>query len=319
MRYVFRADASKFIGSGHVMRLSAIAEELIARHEFVIFVGEIQDLTWVEKHILTLGFSETYIDPALFETNPETDILIIDSYTISTNDDFLLRSNWLHVISIVDELTPNYSCDLRIHPGLDSLWTGNSKTPILAGPKYIPIRKSLKINSEKRNADRPFTIGIVGGGSDPYNSVLEIARVLHDIENPFVVFLFTNMTINLVIDERFTYVPIGDRLEEITRDCDLIFTTSSTSSLEFLARGLPIGVVKVADNQDQNYNLLGQLGAAALIGTRSNEDIWNLNSALICQLIESPEIRESLISKSHNLIDFNGSSRIIEAIKSLDF
>jgi spore coat polysaccharide biosynthesis predicted glycosyltransferase SpsG len=127
------------------------------------------------------------------------------------------------------------------------------------------------------------------------------------------------MTINLVIDERFTYVPIGDRLEEITRDCDLIFTTSSTSSLEFLARGLPIGVVKVADNQDQNYNLLGQLGAAALIGTRSNEDIWNLNSALICQLIESPEIRESLISKSHNLIDFNGSSRIIEAIKSLDF
>jgi spore coat polysaccharide biosynthesis predicted glycosyltransferase SpsG len=319
MRYVFRADASRFIGSGHVMRLSAIAEELIARQEYVVFVGQIQELIWVEKHILRLGFSEICIEPELFNPNPETDILIIDSYIIPTSDTFILRSNWLHVISIADELTPDYICDLRIHPGLDSSWTGKSKTPILSGPRYIPIRKSLQIKTRKRNGDKPVTIAIIAGGSDPYNLVSEIARILHTIEIPFAAFFFTNLTINLIKDERFTYVPIGECLEEITHDCDLIFTTASTSSLEFLAQGFPLGVVKVVDNQEQNYNLLGQLGAAGLIGVRSSEDIWNLNLALIGELIESADLRKSLMSKSQNLIDFNGSTRIIEAIKSLAF
>ena len=43
MRYVLRADAPEFIGAGHVMRSSAIAEELIARGENVIFVGQVSD------------------------------------------------------------------------------------------------------------------------------------------------------------------------------------------------------------------------------------------------------------------------------------
>ena len=317
MRYVFRADASRFIGSGHVMRTSAIAEELIARREVVIFVGQIQDLSWVQNRVLTLGFSEIYVDSTQFKNNPETDVLIIDSYTISTTDSFLVKSNWLHVISIVDDQTPNYHCDLRIHPGLDASWTGNSKTPILAGPKYIPIRKSLEVSLEKKEVGGLFTIGVVAGGSDPHNLVLKIGEILHSLADPFLVFLFTNSTVNLVKDTRFTYIPIGQRLEEITRKCDLIITTSSTSSLEFLARGLPIGVVSVVENQNHNYKVLGELGIAALIGTRSNESIWSLNSTLISQLVISEELRQSLVTKSRGIIDFRGSLRIVDAIKSL--
>ena len=44
MRYVLRADASKILGAGHVMRSSAIAEELITQGAEVVFVGEISDL-----------------------------------------------------------------------------------------------------------------------------------------------------------------------------------------------------------------------------------------------------------------------------------
>ena len=40
------------------MRLSAIAEELIARDEEVSFVGSISNLPWVEDQIAELGFSE---------------------------------------------------------------------------------------------------------------------------------------------------------------------------------------------------------------------------------------------------------------------
>ena len=47
MRYVLRADASQSMGSGHVMRSSAIAEELIARGEDVVFVGQISEIPWL--------------------------------------------------------------------------------------------------------------------------------------------------------------------------------------------------------------------------------------------------------------------------------
>jgi spore coat polysaccharide biosynthesis predicted glycosyltransferase SpsG len=58
MTYVIRADASPTIGSGHVMRSSANAEELIARGEKVVFVGLISYLLWVTERKMDLGFIE---------------------------------------------------------------------------------------------------------------------------------------------------------------------------------------------------------------------------------------------------------------------
>jgi hypothetical protein len=42
-------------------------------------------------------------------------------------------------------------CELRIHPGLDSSWVGDSIVPILAGPRYIPLRASLSQNVNEIN------------------------------------------------------------------------------------------------------------------------------------------------------------------------
>ena len=47
MRFIFRADASRENGSGHVMRSSVLAEEAISRGYECIFIGEISDLDWV--------------------------------------------------------------------------------------------------------------------------------------------------------------------------------------------------------------------------------------------------------------------------------
>jgi len=106
MRYVLRADASQSIGAGHVMRSSAIAEELIAIGKEVIFVGQITDLPWVEGRIASLGFAHVYPDSNGFESNPDSDVLILDSYEIDESDAFIAQQNWCRVIAIVDEITP---------------------------------------------------------------------------------------------------------------------------------------------------------------------------------------------------------------------
>ena len=319
MRYVLRADASQSIGAGHVMRSSAIAEELIARGETAIFVGRISCLPWVEEKIASLGFSHIYKDPSDFISNPESDVLLLDSYEINIADAFIAFEKWHHIVAIVDGLTPNYRCTLRIHPGLDSNWVGDSDIPILAGPKYIPFRTSLSKNIHIPSQEQQkLKIAVVAGGSDPYGLVHEIAKILVALPDTFEVYLFTNFSADLVSDSRFSHVEIGTQLELVIRNVDLVFTTSSTSSLEFIACGLPVGVAWAVDNQEQYYASLGHLGIAAQLGSFTLQKGWSLNIGKICELIRLPELRAGLVEKARGLIDFNGASRIADAIKALN-
>ena len=318
MRYVLRADASQPIGSGHVMRSSAIAEELINRGQEVAFVGQISDLPWVNDRILGLGFSEICTNPKEFVSNSISDVLILDSYKISLDDPFIVCSNWYQVIAIVDEKTPNYSCHLRIHPGLDESWVGDSSVPILGGPKYIPFRASLSQNIARVNPDQDtLMIAVVAGGSDPYQLVLEIAKILMKSPEKFEVLLFSNPNFREPLDSRFRFVEIGPGLDELTQNVDLVLTTASTSSLEFIARGLCVGVACAVDNQKQYFESLGRLGAAEQIGFRNSANTWELNDEMIYTLIKSSALREKLLSNSLGLIDFRGASRIADAIQAL--
>ena len=318
MRYVLRADASASTGSGHVMRSSAIAEELIARGENVVFVGQISGLPWVKERITSLGFTQIHNTPGDFNSNPNSDVLLLDSYKISINDNFIAPENWLHVVAIVDELTPNFRCSLRIHPGLDSSWIGESKAPILAGPQYIPFRSSLskKIVSTVPDPHK-LKIVVVAGGSDPHNLVLEIAKALVIFPESFEAYLFSNSSFDVALDNRFHYLAIGSILDEVSSDADLVLTTSSTSSLEFIARGFCVGVACAVDNQRQYYDSLGQLGVAAQIGLRDPTIGWNLDVEEIHMLVSQPDFRESLTKKAVGLIDFHGASRIVDAITTL--
>lgn len=318
MRYVLRADASPSIGSGHVMRSSAIAEELIARGEDVVFVGKISGLPWVKERIASLGFTRIYNNLSAFIPNPASDVLLLDSYEVDRNNSFIAPEKWFHIVAIVDDLTPNYHCTLRIHPGLDSNWVGELNTPILAGPKYIPFRSSLSKNMTTAALDRQMLkIVVVAGGSDPYKLVLEIAKVLAVLPDSFEVYLFSNSPSDRALDSRFHYFEIGSKLDTVSRDANLILTTSSTSSLEFIARGFCVGVASAVDNQRQYYNSLGQLGVAAQIGFRDPSLGWCLDVKTIQMLVTMPEFRDSIARNAIGLIDFHGASRIVDVIKDL--
>ena len=318
MRYVIRADASQSIGAGHVMRSSAIAEELIARGENVVFVGQISNLPWVKERINLLGFSNIYSNPKDFISNPNSDVLLLDSYEIALDDEFIFLENWLHVITIVDELTPNYSCTLRIHPSLDPDWVGDSEASILAGPKYIPFRASLSKHLATTSIGNGILkIVVIAGGSDPNNLVLEISKILAVFPELFEVNLFTNFSSNFTSDSRFHFIEIGSILDEVSRDANLILTTSSTSSLEFIARGLCVGIACAVDNQRHYYDGLGQLGVAAKIGSFSPSSGWDLDINAIHKLVTEPGFRSKLTNKAVGLFDFDGASRIVDAITSI--
>lgn len=318
MRYVLRADASPSTGAGHVMRCSAIAEELIARGASVIFVGEISDLPWVKARISSLGFRDIYEDASQFVANSVTDVLILDSYEIDIDDSFIAVENWRNVVVIFDDATPNYRCELRIHPGVTSSFLGDSTTTVLAGPRFVPFRSSLsKVSTESKTDNLNLKIAVVAGGSDPFGLVNEIAKKLVKLDHDFKAYLFAKPNSELVLDSRFSIIEIGNQLDVIIKNVDLVFTSASTSSLEFLALGVCVGVVCVVENQAQNYLTLGKLGVVAQLGSRKRDNLWDLKEQEIDNLITSKDLRRKIASKAQGLFDFNGASRIVDAITSL--
>jgi spore coat polysaccharide biosynthesis predicted glycosyltransferase SpsG len=160
-------------------------------------------------------------------------------------------------------------------------------------------------------------IAVVAGGSDPYGLVGEIAKILALIPEQFEVYLFTSSIFSSVLDSRFQFFEVGKHLDELVKGVDLVLTTASTSCLEFLSLGLCVGIACAVDNQNQNYISLNELGVAAQLGLRNTDNCWELDESMINSLVTSSELRRSLIAKAAGLFDFNGASRIVDAITSL--
>ena len=316
MRYILRADSSLTIGSGHVMRSSAIAEELIARGEEVIFVGNSSEIPWLSLRISDLGFSQILQSSTELASNPETDILILDSYTLSVGDEFIQKNRWRRIIAIADESTPAYEADLIIHPSLSENLRPKLDSKFLTGPKYIPFRKSIKKKDNPLEDCEALVILVVGGGTDTFNFVEAICTELKNIEGLFQAKIFSSNEQLSQLDSRFTNVPIGSQLDFWATSADLVFTTASTISLEFIAREIPVGLGCAVDNQEEYYESLTLTGVAMPIG-QFRRDKWDLDQPKMKELINSKELRETLKQKSAGLVDLKGAERIVDEILKL--
>jgi spore coat polysaccharide biosynthesis predicted glycosyltransferase SpsG/RimJ/RimL family protein N-acetyltransferase len=314
-RIVFRADASYDIGTGHVMRILGLLEELVLQKYSVVFIGDIHEFSWISERIKELKLVTYFSTESEFTVNRLTDILILDSYKHSKTSNFLEIEKWKFVIVFFDEHTPNYNATLKIHPGLRKNWPEISGQKILSGSDFIPIRKTIKRISVAEESKK-LVITVVGGGIDKFNFAVEISKIITKVEADFEVNFFSNELNEIKPDPRFNLFPIGAELDSIGNKSELVFTTASTTCLEFIARGCAVGICSTTENQKQYYNELPRLGVAAPIG-EIIDGVWKLDLVVIERLIVSKDYRDEYTKNSTNLIDLGGASRILNEIISL--
>ena len=315
MRFVFRSDASLRTGVGHVMRSSAIAEEAIDRGISCVFIGEITEIPWLSIRVRNLGFHEVIGTDKGFVPSSKSDVLILDSYSVHPQYEFIDLKNWLAVINIFDNATPNYNSNLRIHPGIEKISDFQFHHKTLSGPEYTPIRKSLfkrKSTLEKGK----LRISVIGGGTDVHGFVSAIAEVLKELDIDFLARLVTTFPIDLEQDTRFEIIKPGLDIDSIFYDTDLAFTTASTTSLEFLFSGCAVGIACAIENQQGNYSLLAKSGIARPIGVYVN-GTWDLKSDAILALVSDISLRNELRQYATNFIDSDGAKRIVDSILDL--
>lgn len=61
--------------------------------------------------------------------------------------------------------------------------------------------------------------------------------------------------------------------------------------LEFLARGICVGIACAVDNQRQYYSSLGELGVTAQLRFRNTDNNWELDKEKIYSLVTSSNLR----------------------------
>jgi len=311
---VFRADASVNSGSGHVMRISVLAEEAVARGYECIFIGKIEGLDWVRTRIWGLGFIQIYEDESSFSSDSISDILVLDSYFLSIDSKFLDQANWRMILVIKDSKTPNYRASIQLLPLLNAPTVQLSEDS-LTGPDYILIRKGIEKNNREIHLSRKPSILVVGGGSDPNGFVKAIATVFQNMEITNQIHYFSSEELILSRGRNcFVHSP-GPQLDEISLQVDLVLTTASTSCLEFIAQEIPAGIACAIDNQVETYEHLGSLGLAKQIGYFNSQGEWIFDLAEMKSLVSGGKTLQNLRNRVQGLIDFKGASRVLDKIE----
>ena len=288
-----------------------MAEEAISRGLECVFIGNISGLDWVAERISSLGFTQVLTEATSFVPDAATDVLVLDSYSIPPSNQFIAKMNWKFVMSICDQITPNYVVDIELRPGFEKTFEDQTTPIVLSGADHILIRQGILKSKIEKGGGGATKVLVVGGGSDPFRFVSALAEVITSLKMNLQVHLFTDEGIQTDISEGFVIHPIGRELEDIAREVDVVLTTASTSSLEFIAREIPTGVVCLIDNQEDYYNQLGRLGYATQIGVRTFARGWDFNVDAIRDLLGNEEKRNILKQSISGLIDLKGAERVI--------
>ncbi|GAA0454018.1 UDP-2,4-diacetamido-2,4,6-trideoxy-beta-L-altropyranose hydrolase [Alkalibacillus silvisoli] len=313
MNVVFRTDASRQIGTGHVMRSLTLAEHLKKQGASVTFI-----CSCLRGHLIDLikgyGFQCQSITPSydLFEDANQTkrliekelvDWLIVDHYSLDSKWEKVLRPYTERIMVIDDLADREHDCDLLLdyqigsnhHLHYESLVPKDAVKLLglkflLLRPEFIEARKSVKIRQSVNRLLVSF------GGSDKTGESVKVLRALEQLSHA--------VTVDVVIgqDHPFKHwieewcakrsnitchVSI-DYISQLMAKADLAIGAGGTTTYERAYLGLPALVIETANNQTGVIQSAEKLGFVQSLGTSETVTTSQITT-MIDQLISLPE------------------------------
>lgn len=319
MRVLFRADATREIGAGHVMRCWALAEELAARGASVSWQGTI-DVPWVRAALDGHGWNVvaplgSSMDQAL---GLDADAVIVDSYTLDEAYRQTLLNTGTPVVAIVDDsYTTAGPASLWVNPGAPSSLQVDDAASFLNGPDYVLIRRAVRdLRRLRQEADssqsRGAGITFLLGGTDFAGLAPLIDSMSGLSERVGGVFAGPGLQ---QADSRVEWLSGGPGLLRRACQSRLVVSAAGVSSWEMAHIGVPLALLQVTDNQAGNYAWMTTMGWARPLG---RIEPWlrqpaEFERALMDALTASDAEARTGLSR----IDGLGASRVVDAVLTL--
>ena len=334
---MFRADASREIGGGHVMRCLTLAEALAEQGWHVGFAvnaeapSVVPSLADAVADILILGGGDEVA--ALKERWPEgVPLLVVDHYgrgaafehgcrpwaaTILVIDDLANRRHRADLL--LDQTQGRNEADYRLLTGPDCR--------LLLGARFALLRPQFQAYRRRaltrRGSDRPAQRLLVSFGATDTAGVTAMAlqavsRATRALTVDVVVGAFSG---NLNEIDRLAaalapaatvHQSVSDMASLMT-DADFAIGAAGGTSWERCCLGLPTLVVVTADNQRDIARSLAAAGAIDLLGDAGTVTVEALADR-IAALRNDASRRHAMAQAAASICDGQGAARAVDAL-----
>lgn len=332
-----RCDAGRTMGSGHLVRCLALAEELLARGCQVHLLGDIAQVPWAATEVERLGITrhpptETPDELVAAARRLSLAAVVIDSYVLDPRCAGALRAAGVTVLAIVDGDLRGQDADLYLDQNLDAE-TANPPLPPgatrLAGLRYALLRDVVRQHrppAPRVPTERVPTVVAFFGGTDPFGAAPVLARLLVATGEPFRATVVTATpeaadeiaALAHAPGQSVITIPNTPHLPSLLATADLVVSAAGTSTWELLCLGVCPALVRVADNQRLGYDRmlarglavgLGAIDALRRPGATTEHAVRELAT-----LLREPSRRAEIAARGWRLVDGAGRARVADAL-----
>jgi UDP-2,4-diacetamido-2,4,6-trideoxy-beta-L-altropyranose hydrolase len=329
---LFRCDASPIIGAGHVIRCSALADELLDAGWRVCFAADQQTIStvpeWAERGFEIVPIERGPSEPAALASRfPEgVDLLIVDHYGHDAAFEKSCRQFARCILALDDGTKRQHDCDFL----LDSAATESSLYAtlvpadawVLVGPAFALLRRDFALHRgaalARRGGRSASKLLLSFGATDPVNVTSAVLDVLDRVDHGMsVTVVLSSQAPHLDSMRRHlaegTQLRLDADMAELMTDADLAIGAAGGTALERAALGLPSIVVPLAENQLGMCRMLVDAGAACDAGEPDAAFGVRLEP-LLASLLNDADARQRMSAAASALVDGKGAKRVLMAI-----
>ncbi|WP_226361406.1 bifunctional UDP-2,4-diacetamido-2,4,6-trideoxy-beta-L-altropyranose hydrolase/GNAT family N-acetyltransferase [Pseudonocardia sp. ICBG1142] len=333
MRLLLRCDAGPSTGVGHAVRCAAVAEAaLLSGHE-VFWSGRLDGLRWLWSGLVrepgpVLPPADTAGGLAALAREHRIDAVHVDHYLLGDDLRPALNDAGVVLSTVEDFATGRRPGDVVVDPNMgaeDHPRPDDGSPVLLRGPGYAPLRLTVRRARTRRAlraADAPGTgpprVLVVMGGTDAAGLLPRAVAALAAADVPAEVDVVVpgGRPLDLPADGPATFraVPPLPDLPAAMAEADLVVSAAGTTVWELCCVGVPMALVRAADNQTEGYRTVVDAGAAAGLGGTADLADPAAAAAVLHALLTRPGDRAALADRAATVVDGEGAGRVVDAV-----
>lgn len=333
IRVVVRADAVPATGSGHLVRVLGLVDELRSRGAEVVVAGRVE-ISWVLALLADRGLEPLPCPDAAgpflrWCREERAEAVVLDGYDLDPALGSTLMAGGMRVLSMRDGVFgAAQDCDIAVDQNL-----GAERAPhphegtLLAGPRYTLFRDEVLRATPDHWEPRHDGTRVLAffGGSDPFGAAEVVAPVVLDAVSHVDLRVVTP---DSAVADRLRSLPttpgqsltaLGPRpdLLSLARGADVVVTATGSSVWELMVHGVAFACVQVADNQELGYRaLLARdlcLGLGSLHELRDDPLVAARARTDVARLCADTALRSTLADRGRGVFDGRGRARVVDA------
>jgi spore coat polysaccharide biosynthesis predicted glycosyltransferase SpsG len=300
LKIAFRIDINPEIGTGHLSRMSVLAEAFTELScECTFYKGEDEPVDYS-------GF----------------DVIVVDTYQVDDAYITSLNAPSRIVVCYDDNALYTYDCDAVLNANLHAgelRFKFGAKTPrMLLGGKYALLRKEFRdmpTITIKKTATRVF---VCFGGSDIRNMTPYAVKTLREIKDIRLTVVLGSLTscdsdVFALAGDSVAVHKTPEMISRLMSECDIAVSSAGSMVYELAALGIPTITIVQADNQILIADYLSRNSLMRCVGDWENTNLDELRREVESLLINN-ERRELESYRLRRIVDRNGALNAARAI-----